>query len=114
MKIERMANRHKLDESNQHNFNKDFFKMKKWLVGLGTAFASVLAFAEETSGTSSTEIVSVSDMTDMFTTAQTNMASLIDAAIPVAISFVVGGLVIWGAIALVGILKRAFTSGKGR
>lgn len=111
MKIERMVNRHKLDESNQHNFNKDFFKMKKLLVGLGTALASVLAFAEESSGS---DIVSVSDMTDMFTTAQSNMSSLIDAAIPVAISFVVGGLVIWGAIALVGILKRAFTSGKGR
>lgn len=84
------------------------------LFALGAVMSSGVALAEETSGSSSTAIIGVEDMTDMFSTAQQNMTSLLDAAIPVAVSFVVGGLVIWGAIALVGVLKRAFSAGKGR
>ena len=83
---------------------------------MGASVASLATFAEETSGgsTTSTGIVSVQDVTDIFSNAQTSMTSLIDAALPVIIAFVGGGLIIWGALALVSLLKRGFGAGKGR
>lgn len=88
--------------------------MKKLMYTLG-AFAATapMALLAEDSTTSS-GIVSTSDVTSIFTQAQTDMTSLLDAAIPVVCAFVGGGLIIWGAIALVGVLKRAFGAGKGR
>lgn len=86
--------------------------MKKLLTMLGSGLASVVALAEEP-GTAS-GIVSIDDVQAIFTGAQSSMTSLIDAALPVIIAFVGGGLIIWGAIALVGVIKRAFGAGKGR
>lgn len=92
--------------------------MKKLLCTVATMGTSVLAFADggTTSGGTGTSngIADVADVSGIFTAAQSNLAALIDAALPVAIAFVGGGLVIWGAIALVSILKRAFGAGKGR
>lgn len=88
-------------------------KMKKLLASVATLGSSFAVFAD--GGTTTTSgIVATSDFSDMFSTAQSNMAALIDVALPVAITFVGGGLVIWGAIALVSVLKRAFSAGKGR
>lgn len=61
-----------------------------------------------------TPIVTQAQVGEIFTNAQTDMTSLITAAMPVVVAFVGGGLVIWGAIALVGVIKRAFGAGKGR
>lgn len=85
--------------------------MKKLFVALASVGSSVVALAE---GTAAETIVGTDDVTGIFEAAQTNMEALIDAALPVAIAFVGGGLVIWGALALVSILKRAFGAGKGR
>lgn len=84
--------------------------MKKLMYTLG-AFAATAPMALLAEGEN---IVTVADVTDIFTNAQADMTSLLSAAIPVVIAFVGGGLVIWGAIALVGVLKRAFGAGKGR
>lgn len=91
--------------------------MKKLMYTLGAfaATAPMALLAEGgTSGSGTSSIVSMSDVTDIFTNAQEDMTSLLSAAIPVVVAFVGGGLIIWGAIALVGVLKRAFGAGKGR
>lgn len=91
--------------------------MKKLFYSLA-AFAATsplsLLADDSTGGSSSSGIVSTSDVADIFTNAQTDMTALITSALPVIIAFVGGGLVIWGAIALVGVIKRAFGAGKGR
>lgn len=86
-------------------------KMKKLMLTLGAALASVASFAE---GGASNHIVEVNQVKDIFTTAQTNMTDLITAALPVVIAFVGGGLIIWGALALVSLLKRGFGVSRGR
>ena len=91
------------------NFNK--------LLALCGILATGAVFAAETTGSSTTGLISSTSETaleGMFTTAQSNLSSMLDNAIPVIVAFVVGGLVIWGAIALIGVLKRAFSAGKGR
>lgn len=88
--------------------------MKKFALALGGALASVASFAEETGGSADTSLVPVADVSGIFTQAQTAMGSLLDAALPVVIAFVVGGLTIWGALALVSLIKRGFGAGKGR
>lgn len=86
--------------------------MKKLITTLGTGLLGVAAFAQESGGGEG--IVDAADVTEIFTGAQSSMSALMDAAIPVVIAFVGGGLIIWGAISLVGVLKRAFGAGKGR
>lgn len=89
--------------------------MKKFfataLASVGGAFA---ALAEGGTSGISDPIVTVNDVAQIFDTAQTDMASLIDAALPVVIAFVCGGLIIWGALALIGVIKRGLNAGKGR
>lgn len=86
--------------------------MKKLLYSLAAVAAAPLSLLAE--GGTSTPIVSTADLQGIFTNAQTDMTALITAAMPVIVAFVGGGLVIWGAIALVGVIKRAFGAGKGR
>lgn len=86
-------------------------KMKKLGVALFCGLSSALVWAQEAGARS---IVSTDDVADIFTEAQTNMTALIGAALPVVIAFVGGGLIIWGALALVSLLKRGFGAGKGR
>lgn len=88
--------------------------MKKVLTALGVVGSSALAFAEEGATGTANAIVEVADVTDIFTNAQDSMGDLIAAALPVVIAFVGGGLIIWGALALVSLLKRGFGAGKGR
>lgn len=87
--------------------------MKKLLTLATTTLMGVIAFAEETAG-SSDALVSTEDVEGIFGNAQTALGDLLTSALPVVGSLVVGGLVIWGAIALIGILKKAFSAGKGR
>lgn len=78
---------------------------------VGASVASLATFAADGADSG---IVSVDDVTSIFTNAQSSMTSLIDAALPVIIAFVGGGLIIWGGLALVSLLKRGFGAGKGR
>ena len=87
--------------------------MKKLLSTFACGLASVAAFAEGGTGTAQ-GIVEVGDVTEIFTNAQSSMASLLDAALPVIIAFVGGGLIIWGALALISVIKRGLNAGKGR
>lgn len=84
--------------------------MKKLLITAMVALPSLAALAD----TTDTNIITISDVSDIFETATTNMTSLVSAAMPVVISFVGGGLVIWGAFALLRLIKRGFSAGKGR
>lgn len=86
--------------------------MKKIMLSLGAVLGSIAAFADNL--TTDNSIVQVSDVTGIFEEAQSSMASLIEAALPVVIAFVGGGLIIWGALALVSLLKRGLSAGKGR
>lgn len=85
--------------------------MKKLLYSLAAFAAAPLSLLAEGAAT---PIVTQEQVGEIFTNAQTDMTSLITAAMPVVVAFVGGGLVIWGAIALVGVIKRAFGAGKGR
>ena len=46
--------------------------------------------------------------------AKDSLTGMLDTVAPVIVAVVVAGLSIWGGIALVGIIKRGFTAGKGR
>lgn len=52
--------------------------------------------------------------TNILGDAQTALEGLITAATPIVSSIIVAGLAVWGGIALIGLLKRAFSAGKGR
>lgn len=76
--------------------------MKKILLSLAAVGPAVCAFAEETSSSA------------IVTEAQSTLAGLLEQVSGVVGGLVTAGLVIWGGIALVGVLKRAFSAGKGR
>ena len=84
--------------------------MKKLMCSAGAlALTALPALAEETSGgTSSTVAENVLDG------ASSALQAIITSAGPVITTVVVAGLGLWGAIAIVGVVKRAFNSGKGR
>ena len=85
------------------------FDFRKLYVGSMVAFGSVVsAFAEETSGSSST----VADT--LVSDAQDALEGILSTAGGAVSALVVAGLAIWGAIAIIGVLKRAFNAGKGR
>lgn len=90
-----------------HTMNK--FDFRKLFVGSMVALGSVVsAFAEETgSGTSSVAEGLISDSQDALT-------SILSSAGTSVAALVAAGLAIWGAIAVIGVLKRAFNAGKGR
>lgn len=84
--------------------------MKKLMYSVLTfAAVSLPALAEEISGGGSDTIA-----TDILDQAQGALEAIITAAGPVVTSVIVAGLGLWGAIAIVGVVKRAFNSGKGR
>lgn len=90
-------------------------KMKKKLLSFfGALGATALAFADETGSTTASGIISTDDVAEIFEGAQTSMTALIESALPVVIAFVGGGLIIWGVMALIPVIKRAFGAGKGR
>lgn len=50
----------------------------------------------------------------VITQAQSSLEGILTSAGTAVTALVVAGLAIWGAIAIVGVLKRAFSAGKGR
>lgn len=68
---------------------------------------SLPALAEGTGGSSEVYETVVSD-------AQSKLESILTTGGEAVAALVVAGLAIWGAIAIVGVLKRAFSAGKGR
>lgn len=84
--------------------------MKKLIAGAVALGPTLALLAEDTS----TYVASTTQLGAVFTNAQTNMTALVTAAMPVISAFVGGGLIIWGAIALLSVIKRAFLAGKGR
>lgn len=92
--------------------SKGFFSMKKLLSTVtSTVLLAATAIAE---GEGTSNMPTVSDVEGVFSSFDETLGQLLDKAIPVVTAVIGGGLVIWGAIALVGVLKRAFTVGKGR
>lgn len=85
--------------------------MKKLLSAIGFGLTTLALKAQQATDEG---IIGTADVKEIFTKAQSNMTTLIDDALPVVIAFVIGGLTIWAAIALIGIIKRAFGAGKGR
>lgn len=74
------------------------------------ALAPAAVFAEGTDGgTGDTSL-----LTDMLSEVKEAMLAALEAAGPVVTGVIVAGLGLWIAIALVGVLKRAFGAGKGR
>lgn len=51
---------------------------------------------------------------DIVTQSQSSLSSMLETVGPAVVAIVVAGLAIWGGIALVGVIKRAFNAGKGR
>ena len=84
------------------------FDFRKLYVGSMIALGSaVSAFAEETGSTSSVAA-------DLINDAQGSLQGILTTAGGAVSAIVVAGLAIWGAIAIIGVLKRAFNAGKGR
>lgn len=79
--------------------------MRKLAVMLVPAVSSVAAFAAEGDTDVGTQILSG---------AQTTLTGLLTSAVPVIVAILGAGLAIWGAIALVGLVKRVFSTAKGR
>lgn len=82
--------------------------MRKVLFGASAMLATASAFA------AAGDMPDSAAVSEIFTNAQTSLGDLLTAALPVIIAVVGGGLLVWGGIALVGVIKRAFGAGKGR
>ena len=91
---------------------KNFFK--KAFVGATTFACGLVALAQDSGGSSVDPIIAVDDFSDMWESIGDTMTDLIEAALPYVTAFVIGGLVLWGAFALIRIIKRGFSTGKGR
>lgn len=82
--------------------------MKK-LLALVPGFASLAAVAAEGDGGYSGSVAE-----SIASQASTQLQGYLTGVGPVVATIVVAGLAIWAGIAIVGILKRAFSAGKGR
>lgn len=91
--------------------SREFFNMKKLLLALGGVSASVASFAAETSGAIAYEGSVAQSIADE---ASTTLQNFLTGVGPVIAGIVVAGLAIWAGIAIVGIVKKAFSAGKGR
>lgn len=88
--------------------------MKKLLLAVPMVGSVVTAFAEGSAPSAGPEAYSGSVAETVVNNASTTLINFIEGAGVVVAAVIVAGLAIWGAIALVGILKRAFQTGKGR
>lgn len=86
--------------------------MKKLMTILAAAGSSAVALAEGT--TSGAVAYSGSTAETIVTDASTTLTNFLTGAAPTVAAVIVAGLAIWGGIKLVGILKSAFQTGKGR
>lgn len=85
--------------------------MKKILLGLASVGMAVSAFAE---GTSTAAAYAGSTAESIVTGVSGTMTNFLTGAAPVVVTIVVAGLSIWAGLALIGILKKSFSAGKGR
>lgn len=89
--------------------------MKKLLLAIPSVLGSVVAFAEETSGSSSGEVAFTGSAAETIVNdAAGTLTNFLEGVAPVLGGIVVAGLVVWGALKLVPIIKSAFSAGKGR
>lgn len=86
--------------------------MKKFLFALPAVGASLASFATDPS--SGAIAYEGSTAATIVTDASTTLTNFLTGAGTVVAGVIVAGLAIWGAIALVGIVKKAFSTGKGR
>lgn len=85
--------------------------MKKYLLALAPfAPFAVLAEGESSGGTAYAGSVAETIVSQSSSTLQ----NFITGAGTVVAGVIIAGLAIWGGIALVGIVKKAFSAGKGR
>lgn len=85
------------------------FDMKKNISRLALAVPALCACGSAlAAGEGDTVASSVIDQ------AQSSLEGILTSAGSAVTALVVAGLAIWGAIAIVGVLKRAFSAGKGR
>lgn len=86
--------------------------MKKYLLALAP-FAPFAVLAADGAGGSGTAYAgSVAET--IVTQSSTTLQNFITGAGTVVAGVIIAGLAIWGGIALVGIVKKAFSAGKGR
>ena len=88
-------------------------KFKKFGLAALSAFGSLAVMAGESSGGTSgamdTEVA-----TDLISSAQTGLTSILGTAGSAVATVLLAGLAIWAGIAIVGLIKRSFNAGKGR
>lgn len=79
-------------------------KNKRLVLSALTGLSSFAVLAE-----GETPVMDTTQATQMLTSAQTGLTSLLQSAAPVVTALVLAGLSIWGALMLVRIVKRAFS-----
>lgn len=84
--------------------------MKKFLIGLASLSPVALLAAAGDGATEYTGSVAETIAAD----ASATLTNFLTGVGPVVATIVVAGLGVWGGIALVGIIKRGFSAGKGR
>lgn len=84
--------------------------MKKFLAFAGLVSASLASVAAESGAVAYTGSVAETIASD----ASTTLTNFLTGVGPVVAGLVVAGLAVWAGIAIVGILKRGFSAGKGR
>lgn len=92
--------------------------LKSFKRALCAAFAAVatcgVALAQDSAPTVTPVAWSGSTAEAIATAAQTTLSNFLTGVGGIVGLLIVAGLAIWGGIALVGVLKRAFSTGKGR
>lgn len=90
-------------------------KLKSFKRLLVAAFAAtVSAGAALAEGTSGAVVYAGSTAETIVNDASTTLQNFLTGAAPTVAAVIIAGLAIWGGIKLVGILKSAFQTGKGR
>lgn len=92
--------------------------LKSFKRALCAAFATLagagVALAQESSPTVSAVAWEGSTAQEIATAAQTTLANFLTGVGGIVGLVIVAGLAVWGGIALIGVIKRAFQTGKGR
>lgn len=88
--------------------------MKKLMTSAVLAASSVGAALAEGEAAAGAVSYSGSTAEAIVTGASTTLTNFLEGAAPTVATVIIAGLAIWGGIKLVGILKSAFQTGKGR
>ena len=87
--------------------------MKKFLLALGAVSAAAASFAVD--GSAGGAIAYEGSVAETIAkNASDSLQNFLTGVGPVVAGIVVAGLAIWAGIAIVGIVKKAFSAGKGR